>query len=231
MFEMMMGVKAAVANIPYPGPATLAAGTMTAGYYGLVPTADFIDGATLAGVCGLTDGTLQNSTTDWMKFSLDGKTLFVPQKNIRHSISWASLNTATLIFGSKIITILGNSYKVRLFKGCPPGLVKSGNENGWDTISTVGSEWNRLMYHVAGKPFSDSSNTLASEGITVGDWATYSETVLNVTGSGSTSWCQETHAGNSLYQLFRGGLGVARNNGISRTTTIGCGWRPVLEPI
>lgn len=234
MFEQLISSAAAELAPPpsLPGSPDLIAGTLTAGYYGLVPAAQFITGDSLAVALSISAGTSINSSTDWMKFSLDGKTLLVPQKNIRTSISWTNLSAATVIFGTKLVTIGGRQYKVRLFKGCPPGMNQSANENGFDTPSGVGSEWNRLMYHVAGKPFADVSNTLASEGITVGDWAQYSEAALNVSGVGSSSWCQETHASNALYQLFRGGAsaGVSRHNAISRATaSTVVGWRPVLE--
>lgn len=86
------------------------------------------------------------------------------------------------------------------------------------------------MYHVSGKPFASSNNTLASEGISVGDWAQYSEADLltyNSYGNGSYSWCQEP---SGPYKIVRGYYGVSYiSGGDPGVNAVAFGWRPCLE--
>jgi hypothetical protein len=133
------------------------------------------------------------------------------------------------VSGTTIVTINGKLYKVRLLKGRGDGL-NNAAPKGYDVLATHGSEWNRLMYHVSGKPFGNASNTLASEGIIEGDWARFnaSQLLTDYTyGKGSWCWCQEAAAG---YRTLRGYLGVSYFD-----YDIGAfdyyGWRPCLELI
>ena len=177
---------------------------------------------------GVTAGTSINSTTNWLKFSLDSKTLYVSKKPIRYGITWAQLNTANVIFGAKTIVISGKTYKVRLLKGRGDGLTTNYGY-GYDLQATWNSEWNRTMYHVSGKPFgAGSSNILTSEGIAEGDWAKFSEADLTMYyGNGSASWTQDTV---DVYKAYRGYVGVSfasRDDGYLAVNTFG--WRPCLE--
>lgn len=183
----------------------------------------------MASAIGLTAGTSQNSTAGWLKFSLDSKTLYVAKCPFRYGISWDQINAVGAVTGTKTIVINGKTYKVRLLKGRGDGLTTA-ISGGWDNTFTVNSEWNRLMYHVSGTPFANASNTLASEGITVGDWAQYSESNLltySSYGFGSASWCQD-QAG--TIHVYRGYIGVSFITSIS-STYVGnvMGWRPCLE--
>ena len=42
-------------------------------YYGEIPASEFFTGDELSTLLGVTQGELQNSDTDWFKFSLHGK--------------------------------------------------------------------------------------------------------------------------------------------------------------
>ena len=226
MLELLMGfgVKGSGGD-----PTELLYGTLEHGYYGEVEAESFITGDQLATQVGLTAGVSINSDAGWLKFSLDYRTLFVAKKPFRHSITWNELDAIGAVFGTTQITINGKQYKVRLLKGRGDGLSTTISD-GFDTLPTHGSEWNRLMYHVSGKPFANASNTLASEGITEGDWAQFSEDELltNYTyGNGSYSWCQDTIG---TARCVRGYYGASLINNVSRTLrTTNCGWRPVLE--
>jgi len=95
-------------------------------------------------------------------------------------------------------------------------------------LATHGSEWNRLLYHVSGKPFGTANNTLASEGITEGDWAQFSEAELLTYysyGKGSWCWCQEAAGG---ARILRGYYGVSYFD-YDTVTFDYSGWRPCLE--
>ena len=183
----------------------------------------------MASAIRLTAGTGQNSTAGWLKFSLDSKTLYVAKRPFRYGISWDAINAAGAVFGTKTIIINGKTYAVRLLKGRGNGSTTN-ISNGYDTTPAVNSEWNRLMYHVSGKPFASSNNKLTSEGISVGDWAQYSEADLLTYyryGNGSYSWCQETAGAD---KILRGINGVSYcGSSASTNTTSNSGWRPCLE--
>ena len=195
-----------------------------------VPASELMSGTALASAIGLTAGTAQNSNEPWLHFELDGKTLYVAKKTFRHSISWNQINARGAVFGTATVTIQGDTYKVRLLKGAntDPANVSGGS---WDHPGTHGSEWNRLMYRISGKPFSNASNTLASEGIAEGDWAQYSEAALNIAvGNGRYSWCQETLISDSANRVDRGRNGVSYLSLTSASSSNSLyGWRPCLE--
>jgi hypothetical protein len=84
MLEIMMGFKVTQGE-------PLLAGTYEHGYYGEVPAGEFITGDQLATQVGLTAGTAFNSDADWLKFSLDNRTLYVAKKPFRYNLSWVRL--------------------------------------------------------------------------------------------------------------------------------------------
>lgn len=197
-----------------------------------VPAAEFITGDQLAIAVGLTVGTSQNSTAGWLHYidTVDGKTKYVAKKPLRHTVTWNDLNTKGVVFGTMTVAINGDTYKVRLLKGSATD--PHVGSYGFDLPGTHGSEWNRLLYHISGKPFTNASNRLTSEGITTGDWASYSEADLGMHGSfgnGSYSWCQEVGT-DPMTRVRRGESGVSYSNlYTSSTANLYCGWRPVLE--
>src|SRR5690554_5978523 len=75
-----------------PGPQELIAGNPGAGFYGEVPVSELITGDLLASTIGLTEGTVLHSNEPWLKFALDGKTLYVAKKPFRHSIPWDQIH-------------------------------------------------------------------------------------------------------------------------------------------
>ncbi len=234
-----------------PGPQQLAYydAVKNTGYYGLVPSNDFIAGDVLATDIGLTVGTAINVDTPWLKFTIANKVVFIPQKPIRHSASWQAIYQAGAVYGTDTnglfpsggnrlqdarVTIGGNQFRVRLIKAVNSDPSLNAHNNAWDHVSTHGSEWNRLMYHVHnGVHPSHASNTMASEGISVGDWAQFSEATLVVgnSGAGSLSICQE-RAPASTDRMLRGFFGISYSYWDPVTTANSSrGWRPALELI
>lgn len=212
-----------------PGPKNLIAGTMQEGYFGAVPASSFITGDSLASAVGLSAGTSQNSTTDWLKFAYKGKILFVAKKPIRYNLSWDSINTANVVTGAKTTTIQGLSFKVRLFNGALTNPSSTGTDKG-----AKGSEWNRLMLPIhaqaADKSWAYPDNVESDIpnwgiGFTDADLLTH-----NSYGNGSYSWCQEVYGGDSAYRVLRGDYGVSYSIwSTSSSPNTYCGWRPVLE--
>jgi hypothetical protein len=182
-------------------------GNTTAGFYGFVPSSEFITGNALATMIGLTAGISQNSDAGWLKFSSNGKTLYVAMKTFKHTISWDQINSVSAVYGNRTVAINGNLYKIRLLTG--------GNA---DPASSAGGEWNSLMYGVH-----MSTNPQWGPG--------YSNADLNVgTGNGLASWVQEKANSSSSNRVLRGNPDVSTfGNYISSGATTGSGWRPVLE--
>ena len=225
MLELLMGFGKPSGGDLEP----LLAGTYEHGYYGEVLATEFITGNDLASEFGLTAGDPEKPNADWLKFSLDYKTLYVAKMPFKRYLSWDQINARGAVFGTAQVTINGKLYKVRLLKGRGDGL-STNVSSGYDTLPTHGSEWNRLMYHVSGKPFADPQTTLASEGITEGDWARFSEAELSTYytyGNGSYNWCQESSGTN---KVLRGFYGVSYVSWTSpgRIASVN-GWRPCLE--
>jgi hypothetical protein len=198
-------------------------------FLGEVSAADFISGNALASAIGLTQGTAQHSDAGWLKFKdpVDGRIKFVAKRPLRRGLSWNAIDARGAAKGTRTVTINGQTYRVRLLKAL--GSLSTSGKTGYDHPDTHGSEWNRLMYHISGKPFANINNTLASEGIDEGDWASYSETDLamrnTTSGSGGANWAYEP-------AHFRGHVGVSYlGTGPADNTHVNYGWRPVLELI
>ncbi len=209
-----------------PGETVPIAGDTNYGFFGEVFPDDLINGEYLATKLGLTSGIIQNTGENWLKFALDGKTLFVAKKTLRYSISWDQINAVNAIFGDRTIEIKGHTYKIRLLK---TGLVDPMSSSSGAVLH--GSEWNKLMLpiHIKAKDKSWAyANNVETDlpywGI---DYTDEDLITHNSFGNGSYSWCQETY---SSSRLTRGGDGVSGSGG-SNSSYSGSngGWRPVLE--
>lgn len=198
-------------------------------FLGEFPANGFMNGAALASAIGLTAGTAQHSNEPWLKFNLDGKTLYVNKKSYRHSISWDQINAVGAVFGTATVTINGLTYKVRLLKGAASDPIYGGGALH-DPVQSWGSEWNRLMYPLVPNPTNKPSSGISGEGIIYGASANYTETELNLvssSGTGRAIWCQESSGGS---RVFRGSVGLSFFNlYTSSGVTTATGWRPVLE--
>jgi hypothetical protein len=219
-----------------PGPATLIAGDMQAGFFGEVSASELISGTDLASLVGISQGTSQNSTVGWLKFAWQGKILFVAKKAFRNSISWDHINSANAVYGDKSVVIDGLSYKIRLLKGAnkdPAG--------AYSGAICHGSEWNRLMLPIHQEAISknwaypnnvESDIPVWAHSLGNGTQSRYTDEDLLTKsdyGSGSYSWCQEV-AESAAYRVYRGFRGVSNSNSnTSSDAYSGMGWRPCLE--
>ena len=206
------------------------------GYYGEVAASAFFTGDELASLLNVTQGNLQNSDTDWFKFSIDEKTLFVPKQTIRSHISWDHLYSRGLVYGTddngvaptgtptnqlRIVSKEGFDYKVRLLTGASND--PHDGTFGYDIAGSQCSEWNELMYRVS------TSNPNGTEN----NFAMYTDGQLNITsGNGTYSWAQEQYSAGSPYRVIRGNFSITFWDGTtSSSTSTNRGWRPVLELI
>lgn len=209
-----------------PGSETLIDGDMQAGYFGTVPSSELITGTVLASAVGISQGISQFTNEGWLKFSYEGRILFVAKKPIRHSISWDNINAAGCVFGTKTVTIGGLTYKVRLMK---TGLVDP--MTGSNGVHVHSSEWNKLMLpiHVEANIKSWASPNNVEDDVpywhinfTDKDLHTHDEN-----GDGTYTWCQETY---TTSRLYRGRTGVSyASTVVPGNTASSFGWRPCLE--
>jgi hypothetical protein len=194
-----------------PGPSTFLAGNDTLGYMGEIPMNSFVNVAQVSSLVGLSRGDVLGTTSGWLKCVDNGKVLFIAKAALREDAQWGTLNGLGIVFGTKVITILGRQFKVRLLTG----------GNG-DPSSAAGGEWDRLMYPLcvtrpAGTPI----------------LANFSEAILGLgsTTDGRANLVQEKAADGKM--IIRGYPGL---KGYGSGTNIGSngnifGWRPVLELI
>lgn len=203
MFEMLFFNKVSVAAPP------------TSEYFGEVPTANFIDGASLAAALSFTNGTSVFNTEPWFKVKHNGKTLYFPKKPIRHTVSWNQLNTANLVYGNRTVLIGGLTYKVRLFTGStgdPAPLISSN--------PAPGGEWDALFYKLwSGNPNGTAEN-----------WANYTTAELGQDSTARFNWCQETSSAGATLAVIRGNTTPANAVDTSKSnSSANYGWRPILE--
>lgn len=200
------------------------------GFYGELPVTELISGDALASAIGLTAGIAQHSNEPWLKFNLDGRTLFVAKKPYRYNISWGQLNAANAVYGSRTIEINGDTFKVRLLKGSATDPHVGVGGTAYDPVGAYGSEWNRLLYPLIPDPSSRPSFPLTGEGLLYGEWANYTETELVLIlagGNGRLQWCQESQGTN---RVARGSFGVSGLHLVPASyVDANCGWRPCLE--
>lgn len=98
-FEKQVSINEIVDKSGSPGGDKLLVGTKLAGFLGFVKASDFITGSALATAIGMTAGTLQNDTTPWIKFILNGKINFAPLRTIRHTITHDDIYKCGCVYG------------------------------------------------------------------------------------------------------------------------------------
>jgi hypothetical protein len=197
-----------------PNP-TLLGGTELYGYYGEVPHEQLISATALCAKVGLTAGTLINEQTNWLKFNLAGRIVFMAKQPIRSGLTRDQLKGLMLVVGNAVIQIQGIAYKVRLIKGAIEDPIQAlnyllgGNVN--DPSVAKGSEWNSLF-----NPITTSLGQASR-------WANFSNAELGLT---VPSVCQELTAGGAA--VLRGGTGpLYFTSAAVNSATLN--WRPLLE--
>jgi len=194
-------------------------GTPEHGYYGEFAAADVAtSGELVAAINGLSVS-ITNTNPEWLGFSLNGKSMLVTKRPIGQ-VTWNELNARGLVTG-KEITIKGNRYMIRLMRGAGIDPLPSVPDQ-LDHPYSHGSEWNRLMYHVA------ATGTMTSEDLTTGDWAQLTNAELGITTAWEDgTWCLEIAGGIAVQRSVLGDIGRFYGNYPHNNAM----WRPVLEPI
>lgn len=187
-----------------PGPQELIAGDLETGFYGEVDPDDFISYGALSILVGLSAGFSHNQSQPWLKFSMDGVPAYVMKQPGRNRVSHDVLSGLGLVDGSKLITLEGTQYHLRVMSGL-------------DEYGSL-SEWSRLMYPI----HEDDPNEQEWE-------INYTDDDL---GLECGSWCQETNPNDSTDRVSRGFSHV--ENMYMRPSwysNAGYGWRAILIPV
>ena len=209
-------------------------------FNGEIPSAEFIDGDTLAVAVGLA-GSSYNSTSPWLSFTYKEKSLFVPKLPLRNNISWRMLYQAGIVHGTddagtrpsglaaviqdKRVVIGNKTYRVRLMKGSNGSALSS---SGRDLAYTRDSEFSDLMYPIVIDSFAASyTGGKISNPYQLADLG-----YLAANSTASQKVCQEITSSNFLY---RGSGGTNPSTSISSvgagytTVSPNLGWLPCLE--
>ena len=250
MIQLLKDIKSEVAMSDISNPDTLSFGNMDAGFFGIIPASDFITGDQLASDVGITQGTSQFSDTNWLKFAFNGDILIVPQKTIRHSISWDHIYLQGAVYGDGLtageegaehhnltsssgtdltataqdatVTINGKDYRVRLMRGAADDPTNSYDDADRGSIGEE-NEWNALMLPIHEKAAVNNWN-YPEYVPTVNGWnINFSDGDLlthNNFGNGSYTWCQETRDTDVSIRVIRGNYGVSSLGAHDSATTI-----------
>lgn len=158
--------KIEVADRKGPGPNTLQFGNETYGYFGSVPSADFVNSSTiLAALKTLSGIPSANLYPKWSKFIRNGKVLFVPSVSFGDA-TWANLYNAGAVYGTNdngptnspgtvnqlsTFELNGDLFLVRLAKGVPDGMTWDGRAADLNTLPAaqgIYSEYEDLLYPI-----------------------------------------------------------------------------------
>ncbi|ANZ50343.1 putative virion structural protein [Erwinia phage vB_EamM_Phobos] len=243
--------KVEVADRKGPGPNTLQAGNESYGYFGSVPSADFVNSSTvlaaLKTLSGIPGGT---SYPTWYKFIRNGKVLFVPNTTFG-DVSWISLYNAGAVYGTDdnggvnspnnvnqmtTFELNGDLFLVRLAKGVPENMEWDGTAVNLNTLPAaqgIYAEYEDLMYPLI------TLSPLRKRMVTV-DAVNPTSIIPSGTYSNRTSYGVVMQEAATVANSVQRGGGTYNYDAHSRGTiesfslrgrTSACCWWPVIEYI
>lgn len=207
-----------------PGPATLAAGNDTDGYFGTMTAAEMFTSSELATACGIgSQGVMLNDSTRWIKAVIDRKIVYYPMLPLRYGLSYNALNDAKLLTKAQNtrVTKFGRQFIVRAFIADGPGPAQMDVPAG-----TGASEFNRLIYRVCAD---------TPPGVSVTKFANFTLAELGMPLAAGCCYICIGRATNSYIQRNGGGGTDASTGWYTMQTPSASladqyrGWRPLLE--
>jgi len=191
-------------------PNKLSAGTWVKGYYGQVLSADFISPEVLTEMVGVPkENIIYQDENLWLKFSYNGKTIYIAQKPTASNLTYDQLSALNLTEGKRLYTIKGDNYYVRVPRGIP---------------GTEYNEWEDLFYHVSAN---DPDKLF---------WEQFTDDELGIGLSGGTTrskgewtWCQQENKAVASVTIRGGNNGITGNStSLLNAKSTNRGFRPVL---
>lgn len=122
-------------------------GTMEAGFFGEVTQQELITTKDLINMCFakfvLDGNTILNENATWLKFAYMNKVEYIPKQPLCNYVALNIMVKNNLVDGSRILTINGIKYRIRLIKGKTEGKQSDTSSNSGEINHY--SEWNRLF--------------------------------------------------------------------------------------
>jgi hypothetical protein len=193
---------------PKPVGPPLLFGNEELGYYGRVPSTEFITYYQLAAALSLPSmGDYNLPAVEWLRFAYKGKVLYIPRANHIRTISWQAVANQGFLAG-RTLTVQGKQYKTRMVNG------------GVD--ANADSEWRSLMCRVVAGSVTGQP-----------DWDNYELKDINFSSLGSFNT-----TGTLSSELVGGKAVIRGLNQMNQFQPLErndgdryVGWRPVLELI
>lgn len=180
-------------------PSNLLKGSWWLGYLGEWSPDEVIRPSILAEMVGVPNGI--NPDVEWLKFSVEGRIIYVAKRPISKMVSYGSLSGLNLVNGNRIVEVDHEQYKIRLLTA-----------EDSDT-----SDWNRVMYRVSED---DPTGTF---------WEEFTDAELGINNSDNGGiTLSRSESGGSVYG--RGRYSITSLQSVIKTASSpATGWRPVLE--
>ena len=238
-----------------PGEQTLAQGTNALGYFGPVPSADFISINEL-----VTRTNLRSQATAigiaqpmpvWHKFVRKGKILFIPERPVAYNVAWQHLYNLGMVYGredsgsnplmsTKVVqnakvTIGADTYRVRLLKGATDQ-----DYTAWSNgLVEIYPEFDDLVYPLLHTvPDNQRLDNLFANGKMTGieffqSWSVMSAIICQELMSAGNCMYRMTSLSSGQYDYNTDLLGVLqyRSSVVTTSSSSTYGWLPVLELI
>lgn len=155
-----------------PGPKTLIAGDMDAGFFGEVSPEELIDGISLASLAAYSKALPINNDSHWFKFILDGEILFQSKYPLRAQSSTAQGPRTVYPIPNRKVIIDGVEYNLTVLNRLNPAFTCNKDVKPSDQMYQ-GSEWERIMLPMFAQSADQSwSNTKHLSG-DVPNWGMY----------------------------------------------------------
>lgn len=236
-----------------PGPVQLQKGDYNYGYFGTIPSREFINTQGLMGAVGSVNmltpansGRLQEAPV-WHKYARNGKVFFIPNGPLVKGTTWKLIYDDGLVYGvdgpgpsnggvnvnqNKIVTIAGSSFRVRLMTGYDDNLANiPPTETVTEALYPNLCEWNDFVY-----PLSEYTPTM--QRMANVQQATRASLLVNPTSYSLLTFVQERVAGGNAFTAgshnveSRACIASRTNGPINTLTSTASGnWWPVLELI
>lgn len=223
-----------------PGPSELKYGDYNYGYFGSIPSSDFINTGNLRAAVNFQVGLGSNVAPTWHKYVRNGKVFFVPNTCLGQTIAWSQIYSAGLVFGVagpgdhrnglapvdqlKTVVIGPDTFIVRCMKGYSDDVTRVVPAGGNDDPTEYSNEYSDFIYPLMKfVPPSQRLVNVASQGVQEtlpGPWNGYTGVAVQELGT-------------SPNFIVRRGSAVENRIGVAQRSLSAdsyyCSWYPILE--